>query len=89
VKNNWWALTVENYRFFNWAGTPPDEMSAEEAAELPPGITAQTSHDAHRERSPSTEESSPLEGPAVVEEEVRGWQRHRERQRRPVKLPPR
>jgi hypothetical protein len=28
-------LTVENYRFFNWVGTPPEEMTAEEAAELP------------------------------------------------------
>jgi hypothetical protein len=32
-------LTVENYRFFNWNGTPPDEMSAEEAASLPPELT--------------------------------------------------
>jgi hypothetical protein len=28
-------LTVENYRFFAWMGTPPEEMSAEEASELP------------------------------------------------------
>jgi hypothetical protein len=28
-------LTVENYRFANWMGTPPEEISAEEASELP------------------------------------------------------
>jgi hypothetical protein len=33
------SLTVENYRFFNWMGTPPEELSAEEAAELPPELT--------------------------------------------------
>jgi hypothetical protein len=35
MKRNAVPLTREDYNFFNWLGTPPDELSAEELSELP------------------------------------------------------